>query len=192
VLEERGVGAELRAAILAEARRLGISRGAAALDVGAGTGLLLAELRSELDVEAWALDLSPHAVERCSRRYGVRGVVANADRGLPFADSEFALVVSCTGPRPVAELARVLAPDGVLLVAIPAPDDLIELREAAQGEGRLVDRVSKALVELSPRFELERRETVRARRVLDRAALDALLAATYRGARAELLTLRST
>jgi hypothetical protein len=80
-------------------------------------------------------------------------------------------------------IRRVLAPEGRLLVAVPAPDDLVELRTAVLGEGVLRDRLARAAELLAPGFVLEDRRTVRQTALLDAAALRDALAATYRGAR---------
>jgi hypothetical protein len=57
-------------------------------------------------------------------------LVANADRFLPYADGSFHAVATITARLDAGELHRVLAPDGSLLVVVPAADDLVELREA--------------------------------------------------------------
>jgi 23S rRNA (guanine745-N1)-methyltransferase len=121
------------------------------------------------------------AIELAARRWsGVSWWVANADRALPFADASFDTALSIAGRRPAAELRRVLKPGGRLLVAVPGEDDLIELREAVLGEGRLLGREQKTVAELADYFKLESHRILRSVETVD--ARDAL-AATYRGAR---------
>jgi hypothetical protein len=68
-------------------------------------------------------------------------------------------------------------------MAVPATDDLIELREAVQGSPVRRDRGDRLLSEHEKLFQLLDRSIVR--RVVDatHAQLIDLLAATYRGAR---------
>jgi 23S rRNA (guanine745-N1)-methyltransferase len=137
-----------------------------------------------MDLEAHGLDLSVPAVDLAARRYpGVTWIVANADRFLPYAAGSFDLVLSLDSRLNPGELRRVLAPAGRLVVAVPAPDDLVELRAAVLGEGVLRDRLERAAGLLASDFELEHRRTVRETARLDAAALRDALAATYRGAR---------
>lgn len=183
-LEERGVGVELAAAIEERVRALAPRAGAPALDVGAGTGLVLERLAASCGLDGWALELSAAAAELGARRRpGLSWVVANADRALPFADATFPLVVSCAGPKNPAEMRRVLAPGGALLVAVPAPDDLIELRAILAGEGRRTDRAERALTHFGEHFACADRALVTTRRWLRRDEIDDVLATTYRGAR---------
>jgi 23S rRNA (guanine745-N1)-methyltransferase len=154
------------------------------LDVGCGEGYFLGSLASGREMEAHGVDLSVPAIDLAARRWpGVHWWVANADRALPFADGSFDLALSIAGRRPAGELRRVLAPKGRLLVAIPGEDDLIELREAVLGEGRLLGRVEKTVAELAGVFELESHRTLRSVETLDEGAIRDALAATYRGAR---------
>lgn len=153
----------------------------ATLDVGCGEGWFLGSLAREREMEAHGVDLSVPAIELAARRWpGVNWWVVNADRALPFADGSFDTALSIAGRRPSGELRRVLKPRGRLLVAIPGEDDLIELREAVLGEGRLLGRVERTVAEMAGLFELESHRTLRSVETVD--ARDAL-AATYRGAR---------
>jgi 23S rRNA (guanine745-N1)-methyltransferase len=181
-LLDAGYGAALLAALEAEVATLRL--GAAVLDVGCGEGHYLGSLAAGSRIEAHGLDLSVPAVEMAARRYPeVSWVVANADRFLPYADGSFDLVLSLDARLSPGEMRRVLAPEGRLLVAVPAPDDLVELRAAVLGEGVLRDRLARAAETLAPDFVLLDRRTVRQTARLDAAALRDALAATYRGAR---------
>jgi len=174
---EAGHGELLLAALREE-----MGEPASVLDVGCGEGYFLGSLKG--DGEAHGVDLSVTAIDLAARRWpAVNWWVVNADRALPFADGSFELALSIAGRRPAAELRRVLSPDGRLLVAVPAEDDLIELREAVQGEGVLRSRLEKVVEELAG-FELESHRAVRTMAMLDPGAVRDALASTYRGARA--------
>jgi len=183
-LEERGIGAEWRDAVASKVDGLLRRDGETALDAGAGTGLLLGHLAWLYRLEGWALDISVPAVRFGSRRWpALSWVVANAHRRLPFADGAFTLVLSSVGPKNPKEFSRILAADGSLLLIVPAPEDLIELRHALLGEGRRIDRAARALELFGASFRCADRTYARGRQRLDRAGLDDLLTATYRGAR---------
>lgn len=154
------------------------------LDAGCGEGFYLGSLARERDVEAWGIDLSVPAIDLAARRWpGASWLVVNADRHLPWADGSFDLVLSLTARRNAAEFRRVLTPEGRLLVAVPGKDDLVELREAVQGERVLRSRVESAVADFSMAFELESHRRLTHRAYLDAAAVRDLLASTYRGAR---------
>lgn len=158
--------------------------GTTALDVGCGDGWFAARLFDGRSVELCGIDLSVFALRRAARRaIDATWVVANADRGLPLATASVDLALSIHGRRPAGELARVLRPRSVLVVVLPAEDDLIELRQAAQGLALRRDRADGAIAELAPSFALRARQTWRRRIEHDRAALEDALAMTYRGVR---------
>jgi 23S rRNA (guanine745-N1)-methyltransferase len=156
-----------------------------AVDVGCGEGTLTARLFASRDVRGCGVDLSTAAIRLAAKLApDLTWIVANADRGLPFADGSIDLALSIFGRRPASELRRVMAPRGKLLVVVPGEDDLIELRQAAQGEGRRQERAGDALAQLAPHFELVAGSTWRHRARHDRDALIDALAMSYRGARA--------
>ena len=132
-LLDQGHAAPLSEALLSLARSFG--PGARVLDVGCGEGAHLGRLAGRLRIEGAGIDISSDAIDLAARRYpGLGWVVANADRWLPYPDSTFDLISSVTARRNPAEFARVLRPEGRLFIAVPAPDDLAELRAAVQGE----------------------------------------------------------
>jgi 23S rRNA (guanine745-N1)-methyltransferase len=159
--------------------------GAVVADVGCGDGFFARRLLAGSGVEACGIDLSVRAVRLASRAWpDAVWVVANADRFVPLLDGSVDLALSLFGRRPASELARVLRPGGALVVAVPAADDLVELRSAALGAGSLRDRVPAVVRELEAHgFRCVERRTSRDRAHLDRQAIEDALALTYRGAR---------
>ena len=148
------------------------------LDAGCGDGFYLGSLAKKTGCDAHGVDISIPAVDLAARRYPpsncMEWVVANADRFLPYADRSFSIVLSITGRMNAGEFRRVLRDDGRLLVAIPAPDDLIELR----GTGR--DRVDRTVAEFAPSFALLRRSHVATSADLDAPGVQDVLHSIYR------------
>jgi 23S rRNA (guanine745-N1)-methyltransferase len=156
----------------------------AALEVGCGDGQHLARLAERSGCEGHGVDISVAAIDAAAKQHPRLGwVVANADRFLPYDDASFRVVLSVTSRMNPPEFRRVLRPDGMLLVAIPAPDDLVELRRAALGMAVLRDRVERTVATFTPHFTLERQTRVRHVARLDAtAAADAMMSA-YRAVR---------
>lgn len=99
------------------------------LDLGAGTGHHLAALLDAAPGRVGvALDRSRYAARRAARSHPRTGaVVADTWRALPLQSGSTALVVCIFAPRNGSEIARVLAPDGILVVVTPESDHLAEL-----------------------------------------------------------------
>jgi 23S rRNA (guanine745-N1)-methyltransferase len=152
------------------------------LDAGCGNGDYLGTLARQIGFEAHGLDISIPAVDAAARRYPeCAWIVANADRFVPYSDGAFSIVMSITARMNATEFRRVLRDDGRLLVAIPAPDDLIELR----GAGR--DRVAGTVEGFTPGFTLasQRRATTTAD--LDAEAVSDVLHSIYRPIRSKTI-----
>jgi len=179
-----GVGRTLVDAVCGKALTLALSRDPVVVDLGSGTGDAIASLGRRLPIAGIGIDLSSAAAEHAARRFPDHTwVVANADRRLPLLDASVDLLLSLHGRRNPTEAARVLQSNGRLLIALPAPDDLIELRSLVQGSGLERDR-SEALIEAhDPLFEVVEQVSVRETITLDREMLLNLLRGTYRGAR---------
>jgi len=154
---------------------LAASKSDVVLDAGCGDGFYLGNLAKQAGFDAHGVDISVPAVDAAARRYpDCEWIVANADRFVPYADSSFSIVLSITGRMNAAEFRRVLRDGGRLLVAIAAPDDLIELR----GTGR--DRVARTVETFAHDFKLADRRRVTTAADLDAAAVHDILHSIYR------------
>ena len=135
-------------------------------------------------LERHGLDISSPSIELAARASPeVLFVVANADRSLPYEDGAFDFVTSIDSRINPGEFHRVLSPGGLVLAAVPSPDDLIELRERIQGGKIEKSRVPRVEEEAGTSLSLVERTTVRETRRFDPPALRDLLTATYRGFR---------
>ena len=106
------------------------------LDLGCGDGSFGPLMFPSHATGFCGIDLSRSAIKLAAKHWPeATWVLANADRGLPVMDASVDCVVSLFGRRPVTEIHRVLTQAGVCMVAVPAEDDLIELREAVQKRG---------------------------------------------------------
>jgi 23S rRNA (guanine745-N1)-methyltransferase len=176
-LHDRGATGPLLQGIAA---MLAASHSDVVLDAGCGDGFYLGTLARQIGFAAHGVDISIPAVDAAARRYPeCEWVVANADRFVPYADHSFSTVISITARMNAGEFRRVVRDDGRLLVALPAPDDLIELR----GKGR--DRVARTVETFAPHFSL-----IDQRRVITATDLDAndihdLLLSVYRPMRSQ-------
>jgi 23S rRNA (guanine745-N1)-methyltransferase len=153
-------------------------------DLGSGSGDALAAVASGRPWTGIGIDLAVAAARHSARRFPqLTWVVANADRRLPLVDGAVSFLISLHGRRNPSECARVLGPSGRLFLAVPAPDDLIELRRLVQGVGVERSRIDAVLEEHAAFFRPVERFTSRERHTLDQRALKDLLTGTYRGAR---------
>ena len=164
---------------------LTVREGDAVLEVGCGEGHHLARIAERFGCDGHGVDISVAAIDAAAKRHPrLRWVVANADRFLPYADASVRVVLSITSRMNAPEFRRVLRGDGTLLVAVPAPDDLVELRRAALGEGVLRDHVERTVATFAPRFALDRHARVRHVARLDAAAVADVMTGAYRALRA--------
>jgi 23S rRNA (guanine745-N1)-methyltransferase len=164
------------------------SRSDIVLDAGCGDGFYLGSLARQSGCAGHGVDISIPAVEAAARRYpsgesSSQWIVANADRFVPYADRSFSLVLSITGRMNAAEFRRVLRDDGRLLVAVAAPDDMIELRSRAGEPGR--DRVPATLETFVSEFKLIGQSQVTTTADLNAAAVQDVLLSIYRPLRSQ-------
>jgi 23S rRNA (guanine745-N1)-methyltransferase len=176
-LHDRGATGPMLHAI---AERMAALPGDIVLDAGCGDGFYLGTLARQTGFSAHGVDISVPAIDAAARRYsGCEWIVANADRFVPYADRSFSIVLSITARMNASEFRRVLREDGRLLVALPAPEDLVELR----GAGR--DRVARTVETFAHGFTLADRRRVTTAVDLDAAAVHDVLLSIYRPMRSQ-------
>ena len=154
------------------------ARGSRILDAGAGTGHYLRSVLTALpDARGLALDLSPAAAARAIRSSErIDGVVADTWRPLPVRTAVADTVLDVFAPRNLPEFHRVLRPSGTLLVVVPRPDHLAELRVAGAMLNIPGDKADEVVAAATDLFALDTREHVRATLELDDRLRHALVA----------------
>lgn len=102
------------------------------LDLGAGTGhYLAAVLDASSDRVGIALEIAKPALRRAARAHNRLGAIGADTWGrLPVGDGVVSVALNVFAPRNAAEIARVLAPDGRLVVVSPTSAHLGELVSA--------------------------------------------------------------
>lgn len=171
-LHDRGITAPLLRSIAELARPQATD---VVLDAGCGDGFYLGSLAGGAGFDAHGVDISVAAIDAAARRYPeCEWVVANADRFVPYAHQSFSLVLSITARMNPSEFRRVLRDDGRLLVATPAPGDLMELR----GKGR--DRFARTVEAFAGAFTLVDRHRADTIADLDEAGVQDVLHSIYR------------
>jgi 23S rRNA (guanine745-N1)-methyltransferase len=171
-LHDRGVTQPLLQAV---EQMLAPAQSDVVLDAGCGDGFYLGALARQVGFSGHGLDISVPAIESAARRYPeCQWIVANADRFIPYPDRSFSIVMSITARMNSSEFRRILGDDGRLLVALPAPDDLIELRSAGH------DRTVRTVQTFAQHFNLVDRRRVTTAADLDATAVHDVLLSIYR------------
>jgi 23S rRNA (guanine745-N1)-methyltransferase len=147
------------------------------VDLGAGTGYYLdAVLAQQPDRVGLALDLSKYAARIAASAERVASVVCDAWQPLPVVDGIAGAVLSVFSPRNPGEIARILAPDGVLVVVVPTDRHLSELIAALGLLSVDVRKRERLDDKLRSRFDLVEERQVEFPLQLDRDTLRTLIA----------------
>lgn len=122
------------------------------VDCGAGTGHYLHRLlEAEPARRGVAFDISPAGLKRAAKHPRALALVWDLWKPLPLKDDAVTALLNVFAPRNPAEYARVLAPGGRAVVAIPRVQHLVEL----QGHGLIgqqADKREHLLSQMSPHF----------------------------------------
>jgi 23S rRNA (guanine745-N1)-methyltransferase len=151
-----------------------------AVDLGAGTGYYLAALLRGGERDAWrgvALDASRPALRRATRAHPrIAAVLADVWRELPVCDGCAELVLNVFAPRNAAEIGRMLAPGGTLIVVTPAASHLRELVDALGLLDVGADKQARLHDALAPRLEPVAARELELRMELDHDEIGSLVA----------------
>jgi 23S rRNA (guanine745-N1)-methyltransferase len=150
------------------------------VEVGAGTAYYLAGVvGATTGRRGIALDVSRYAARRAAKvdpRIG--SVVCDAWRELPLLDDSAQLMLNVFAPRNAAEMARVLAPGGSLLVVTPNQSHLAELVGVLGLVTVDEEKERRLQASLSKEFAQVGSEVVEATMRLDRTAVEQLVMMT--------------
>lgn len=148
LLRAKTVGEHPADVIIAQAaRRMGRATPGPVLDIGCGNGTSTLRLKAAFaSRDVAAVDLSPAVLRTATTRAGNIGIPITAVcadfRALPFPDGAAALAVAafclyhCPDPgRVLAEIARCLHPDGLLVAATKSADSYAGIDDAVQAAG---------------------------------------------------------
>jgi 23S rRNA (guanine745-N1)-methyltransferase len=147
------------------------------LDLGGGTGAHLAGVLDRLpDAVGVVVDSSAYAVRRAARAHPrAMAVVADGWARLPVRDAVLDRVLVVFAPRGAAEIARILRPEGRLVVATPEPEHLAEV-VGPLGLLRVdPDKEARLAATLEPHLEPVSTAVHREELLLDHAAVRALV-----------------
>jgi SAM-dependent methyltransferase len=168
---ERGFYQPLSDAInvLVVAHRPDVSMPLTILDAGCGEGYYLGRLQHVLS-EQWdiqpdcviGIDISKDAVRMAAKKYNARTdfIVANLKEPLALVDNVIHVLLNIFAPRNPSEFARVLAPGGLLIVAIPNPDHLQQIRGALHLLGIEEQKEQHVIEQFADHFSYVTGETV--------------------------------
>jgi 23S rRNA (guanine745-N1)-methyltransferase len=147
------------------------------LDLGGGSGHHLAGVLDRLPgAVGVVLDSSRYAARRAARAHArAAAVVADSWARLPVRDGVLDRVLVVFAPRNGPEIARVLRPEGRLVVVTPAAD---HLREIVGPLGLLrvdPDKAARLATSLEPHLQPVATSSFRTELALDRAAVVTLV-----------------
>jgi 23S rRNA (guanine745-N1)-methyltransferase len=166
-----GITAALAHAVSAEGPPVSL------LDLGGGTGHHLAGVLDRLpEAVGVVLDSSAYAARRAARAHPrAVAVVADSWARLPVRDDAVDRVLVVFAPRNGPEIARVLRPEGRLVVVTPAPDHLGELVGPLELLRVDPDKAARLAATLEPDLTPVRTTAHRRRLSLSRAAVATLV-----------------
>lgn len=133
------------------------------LDAGCGTGGLMRHLAAQY--AAVGMDISPFAIDVCRERRKLGTLVLGSVTGLPFGDCSFSAIVSNDvisdgstrdDDSALKEFHRVLKPGGILLLNLPAYEQLRGEHDLAVDTVRRYTRTSAARKLLRAGFRVEK------------------------------------
>jgi 23S rRNA (guanine745-N1)-methyltransferase len=134
------------------------------LDVGCGEGHYLGQLLPLLPAGTctFGLDVAKDAARIAAKKYpSSRFVVADVNRRIPFADQSVHVLLNIFAPRQPAEFARIAAPGALLIIVIPGPEHLHELRTELNLLDIEPEKQQRVLAKMSDLFALRQAKSLK-------------------------------
>ncbi len=167
----RGYYSPLCGAVVEECKKAAPST---LLDAGCGEGYYTKRIKEALpDCEVYGFDISKKAAEKAAKLGGLNICVASAYR-MPYEDGCFDCAVNIFSPLAQKEYLRVLKPGGALVLAVPSPDHLTEIKAAVYDAPRTKDMKADEI----DGFTLTGKKELRYAMDLDRDSLSDLFGMT--------------
>jgi 23S rRNA (guanine745-N1)-methyltransferase len=148
------------------------------VDAGCGEGYYLGlfqqQLRAndEIEVQYLGVDSSREACRMAAQRHKeICFAVSDLKDLIPVADSSVDLLLNVFAPRSVDEFTRVLRPSGLVVVVIPQPSHLGELRSTFPLIGIEGNKADHLIYRFEPSLRLIHREPVEYELVLEPEAI---------------------
>lgn len=163
----------LRDALIQTLQRL---NPASLVDIGCGEGYYT-QAMSEVVPDVVGLDIAKPAIKLAAKRDKKTLWLVAGSAHLPLADQSIAVATSLFSPLPVEEIARVLQPNGHLLLVTPGSDHLGSIRNALF-ETLIPHQPEKFLGQLASRFSYISQQEIRFPLALQQTALRQLLLMT--------------
>ena len=136
------------------------------LDAGCGEGYYLDRLQTYLSASdqstlCLGIDISKDGIRLAAKRYPEsRFLVANLKERLVLQDATIQVMLNIFSPRNTEEYARVLSPAALLLVVIPGPTHLHQLRSTLQLLNIEESKEQHVIEQFSPQFSLLTTQTL--------------------------------
>jgi 23S rRNA (guanine745-N1)-methyltransferase len=124
------------------------------LDLGCGEGFYSRRLQSFLEdadtarqVQIWGIDISKSAIQKAAKKNPSIQFCIGSNFQLPYLKESFDVIFSIFSPFSGRELARVLKPDGKIIVVRPGPGHLKELASLLYEKFELQGKSPDAAIE---------------------------------------------
>jgi 23S rRNA (guanine745-N1)-methyltransferase len=156
------------------------------LDAGCGEGYylgrlqhFLAQKQPAIQGEYVGIDISKDAIRLAARCYHECSfVVANLKERFVFADGTLDILLNIFAPHNVEEFARVMAPGGLLMLVIPGPTHLLQLRQQFHLLNIEEQKQQRVMEQFAPSFKLLTTSTLHYTLHLDNKAFSQLVMMT--------------
>lgn len=125
-------------------------------DIGCGEGYYLGGIAAALpEAQCFGTDIAKDGIRMAAKRYSqVSFAVADTYAQLPLAEHRADVLINVFAPRNAREFNRILDPSGKLIVVIPAPEHLADLRERNGLLGLQPDKLKAVVVSFEGEFKL--------------------------------------